>query len=95
MVKDRLSQVNGVASVSVNGGDVREIKVLVDKHRLEAYGLSISQIVNTLSAENLNLPSGTIKEEQRNYAMRVLGEFKSIDDIKQLHIPASAMQICF
>ena len=87
VLKDRLSQVTGVASVMINGGEVREIKVQVDKHRLEAYGISINQVVNALAADNINLPSGTVKEEERNYAVRVLGEFSSIDDIRNLRIP--------
>ena len=64
VLKDRLSQVPGVAAVTVTGGDVREIRVEVDKSRLAAYNISISQIVSALQQENLNMPSGTIKEDK-------------------------------
>src|SRR5438105_1827950 len=41
-IKYRLAQVAGVGQVDVTGGDVREIRVSVDKHRLEAWNMSIS-----------------------------------------------------
>ena len=89
VVKDRLSQLAGVASVDVAGGDVREIRVAVDKDRLEAYGLNINQVVNALAAENLNLPSGTIKEHARDYAVRVMGEFTKPEQILNVRIASA------
>lgn len=90
VLKDRLSQAPGVASVSVSGGDMREVRVEVDKNRLEAYNLSINQLVSALQSENLNLPSGTVKEARRNYAVRVIGEFSSPEQINDIRIPNAA-----
>ncbi|MHB0939068.1 MAG: efflux RND transporter permease subunit [Armatimonadota bacterium] len=86
VIKDRLSQIAGVAAVRVTGGDVREVRVEVDKARLEAYGLGISQVVNALRIENLNLPSGTIKEDARNFAVRVIGEFADPEQIYNVRL---------
>jgi HAE1 family hydrophobic/amphiphilic exporter-1 len=87
LLKDRLSQLPGVASVFVSGGDVREVRVEVDQARLEAYGLSISQVVSALKAENLNLPSGAIDEAKRTSAVRVMGEFTDPAQILGVRIP--------
>ena len=89
IIKDRLGQLTGVASVDLTGGDVREVRVEVDKARLEAYGLNINQIVSALSAENLNLPSGTIKEHTRDYAVRVMGEFTNPEQIYNVRIASA------
>jgi len=86
IIKDRLSQISGVAAVQVTGGDVREVRVEVDKARLEAYGIGIAQVVNALKMENLNLPSGAIKESRRNFAVRVMGEFESPEQIYDVRI---------
>lgn len=90
VVKYRLSRVAGVGSVSVGGGDVREIHVLVDKNRLAAYRLSINAVAQSLRAQSINLPSGHITEGRKDYSIRVLGEFRSVDEIKnvRLFIPA-------
>ena len=86
VVKDRLGKMKGVASVTVTGGDIREIQINVDKHRLEAYGLSINQISQALAAGNLNLPSGRITEGSREYSIRTVGEFSSVDEIRKLKV---------
>ena len=86
IVKDRLARVKGVSAVYVSGGDVREISVAIDKDRLQAYGLSIGQVVAAITAENLNIPGGSIKERAREYGVRVLGEFKDVEQIREMRL---------
>jgi hydrophobic/amphiphilic exporter-1 (mainly G- bacteria), HAE1 family len=86
VISDRLSRLAGVAAVTISGGEEREIQVNVDKHRLDAYGISILQVSQALSAGNLNLPGGRITEGGREYSIRAVGEFDSIDDIRNLRI---------
>jgi HAE1 family hydrophobic/amphiphilic exporter-1 len=96
IIKDRLSSVPGVAAVSVAGGQKREIQVAVDKKRLNAYGLSINAIVRALQGANLNVPAGRITEGERDYNVRLLGEFKSVDELRNLELylqnPRNPMQ---
>jgi HAE1 family hydrophobic/amphiphilic exporter-1 len=87
VVKYRLGQLPGVAAATVAGGDVREIQVRVDKGRLDAYGLSISQINQILAAENLNIPAGTVKEPAREFAVRAVGQFPNARAIEDVRIP--------
>ena len=85
-IRPRLGQVAGVASVSVTGGEEREIQVLANRDRLDAVGLSISELASIINSQNIDIPSGSIKEGRREYAIRVLGEFKTMDDIRNLLI---------
>src|SRR6185503_16493426 len=48
--------VPAVADVSISGGLIREIQVQVDYTKLQAYGLSLQQIVNTIQRENVDSP---------------------------------------
>ncbi len=86
IIKDRFGSVPGVASVSVAGGQKREIQVAVDKRRLNAYGLSINAIVRALQGANLNVPAGRITEGERDYSVRLLGEFRSVDELRNLEL---------
>lgn len=86
IIKDRLSKIKGVAQVSVSGGDVREIHLNIDKSRLEAYGMSIAQITQALMYDNMNVPGGKITEGSKDYSIRAMGEFDSIDEISDLEI---------
>lgn len=81
IIKPRLSKISGVAAITVTGGDVREISVAVDKNRLEAYGLTIGQIANLLKANTLNYPVGHIIEGNREYNVRVVGEYRDVATI--------------
>ena len=86
VVRDRLGRLPGAGSVEIAGGDVREILVAVDKAQLAAYGISIDQVARALTAENLNLPSGTIEEGRREYAVRAVGEFQSVAAIRDVQL---------
>jgi len=86
-IKDRLGKVPGVASVGVAGGDVREILVKVDKGRLDAYHLPITTLTQVLQAENLNIPSGSVEEGRRDYSIRAVGEFATVDDVREVRLP--------
>ncbi|MCS6860803.1 MAG: efflux RND transporter permease subunit [Abditibacteriales bacterium] len=86
-VKFRLAQVPGVGSVSVSGGDVREIRIAVDKQRLHAYGLSINDVVGAIYRANVNIPSGHITEGERDYDARLIGEFQSVEQLKAIKLP--------
>ncbi|GIV07081.1 MAG: multidrug ABC transporter [Fimbriimonadales bacterium] len=96
IIKDRFGSVPGVASVSVAGGQKREIQVAIDKRRLNAYGLSINAVVRALQSANLNVPAGRITEGERDYSVRLLGEFRSVDELRNLEIylqnPRNPMQ---
>ena len=86
VIKDRLGKLRGVGAVSVFGGDVREILVAVDKGALEGYGVTIDDVVQALQVSNLNLPSGSIKEDRREYAVRAVGEFTSPADLADVRL---------
>ena len=85
-VVDRLGQVPGVAAVFITGGDVREVRVALDRARLDAYGLTLSEVATAIRTQNLNVPSGRVTEGNREYAVRVIGEFTSVDEIRDLRL---------
>ena len=81
VIKPRLGKVPGVAAINVTGGDVREISVGVRKERLDAYGITISQLVQLLKANTLNFPVGHIVEGPRETNLRVIGEYQNAQQI--------------
>lgn len=88
-IKAALSQVPGVASVQVVGGEVREVQVAVDPLHLEANNLSLDDIVGALRAASLAAPAGTVTAAGRELTIRASGEFRSLDDIR--HTPVVPM----
>lgn len=82
-IKDRLAQIPGVASVGVSGGEVREIQVRLRKDALVAYGVGIAQVMRAVQGASLNVPSGRVVQGDVEYSVRVLGEFKTVEDISK------------
>jgi HAE1 family hydrophobic/amphiphilic exporter-1 len=83
MLQDRLEQVDGVASTGVNGGRDKNVLVEISQNRLEAYGLTITGIARTLATQNLELGAGKIEDGAKNYSIRTIGEFASLQDIAE------------
>jgi len=81
-VAPRLERIDGVASAQVFSMDTREILVDIDKAALESINVSLDQILLALRMENLNLPGGRIVERHSEFLLRTLGEFKTLDDIR-------------
>jgi HAE1 family hydrophobic/amphiphilic exporter-1 len=83
-LKDELERLEGVAKVELRGGEEKEILVEIDKGRLLANQVSITEVATSLENANITYPAGTIKEEKHEYLVKTVGEFQSIDDIANL-----------
>ncbi len=81
-----INRIDGVGSVYQSGAPTRAVMVDVDPRKLDAYNLSVEQIGGVLSANNLNLPSGSIEMGKSDFPLRLQGEFENSDIIKNLVI---------
>src|SRR3954465_14646004 len=72
-VKDSLSSLSGVGSVTLVGGRKRAVQVTVDARMLEAYHLSIDQVRQALVNQNLELPGGRVAQGEREPILRTMG----------------------
>ncbi|HWR43636.1 efflux RND transporter permease subunit [Sporomusa sp.] len=84
IVKDQLQQLEGVAEVSVYGAAQREIQILADPRKLEAYGLSLQQLLDAVNNNNVNTPGGRVTEKGIELTVRTIGKYESVDDIKKI-----------
>jgi HAE1 family hydrophobic/amphiphilic exporter-1 len=71
VVKRRLENVPGVGAVNLVGEAKREIQVVVDRTRLESYGLSLAQVVDALRSQNVDAPVGTTDRGTTEAMVRV------------------------
>src|SRR6267142_2361007 len=79
-IKDGLSSLSGVGSVSLVGGRNRAINVTINARRLEAYNLSIEQVRQALANQNLELPGGRVDQNSRELILRTMGR---VDNVNQ------------
>jgi len=83
-IKYDIEQVEGVAAVDIWGGLEREIHVEVNRGKLRSIGLSIDALVGILNGESLSLPGGYLEAGRREWLVRPLGEFSSLEDIENI-----------
>lgn len=80
----RLERLAGIASVQVNGGRVRELRVALALDRLVALGISGDQVVRAIAADNRNVSAGDMGEAGREVLVRTLGELRTVADIEEV-----------
>lgn len=86
-IKARLETVPGVAGISIIGGQKQQVRVAIDRTKLDSYGLAANQIIQLLKAENINVPGGNIKGDRIQYDVRLVGKFNTVADIQNLPVP--------
>lgn len=87
VVVDQLSQVAGVSSVEIGGGQEREIRVELDRSTVYSRSVPLTQIAGILAAANMELPGGNVGIQNRDVPVRIKGSFESLDEIRNLDIP--------
>lgn len=85
-IQPDIERASGVASASIIGGIEREIRVELDQSRMEQFGLTGNQISQTLASENRSVSAGTVERGSQNVAIRIDGEYTSIDEIAKTQI---------
>jgi multidrug efflux pump len=88
-LQDRLEQIPNVLRADLRGGLEREVKVDVDLVRLQFYGLALSDVVDAIREENVNVPGGAIDVGSAKYLLRVDGEFDDPSVIEDLVVSVS------
>ncbi len=79
-----LNRIDGVGAVSIIGAPEREIQVNVDPVKLDAYGLSVETLGAIISAENVNIPAGTIDIGNNTFILKSDGEFNSSTELQDI-----------
>lgn len=86
LIKRRLETVNGVGAINVYGDVKREIHINLDKDKLAAYGLTTSEVVNSLRSENMEVPGGKIGNSDREMTLRTVGNITRVEDFNNLPV---------
>ncbi len=93
VVQPQLEQATDVASIDIYGGDQREIQVFIPQDRLVAYGVTVSDVAAALKNANVNVAGGYIQHQSLYYNVRLVGEFATVDEVKDLRLSLNGQSV--
>src|SRR6202012_415423 len=83
LVVKEMKSIPDIVDVSTFGGTTREYQVRVDPNKLVSYGLSIGQVEQQLSNNNINAGGSFVEIGMQQMNVRALGLFTTVQDIQQ------------
>ncbi len=90
-VVPQLNHIDGIGNISLSGSPDRHVYIDIDQQKLDAYGLTLEQVGQVVTANNLNLSSGTVKMPQEQYQMQVRSEYLESSEIQNLMVAMTPM----
>jgi len=85
-LEDKIEALPEISKVNIQGGEEREIIIDVDVVKMEALGLAFYEIENAIKMENVSMSGGDIKLGKTRRSIRVVGEFKNMDEIRNIMV---------
>ena len=83
-LRPQLLTIEGVASVDISGGLVREILVTLDQERLRSYGLTVSQVIDAIRQANQDVAAGRVASATHEMVGKTQGKFRSVEDVRNV-----------
>src|SRR5919201_30947 len=83
-VKRAIETANGVGEVTLGGGRAREVHVVVDIEKLNAYGLSLNDVHDAVVNENVEIPGGTVEQGKSQLLLRTLGRIDTTEQFNNI-----------
>ncbi|MFN0245069.1 MAG: efflux RND transporter permease subunit [Planctomycetota bacterium] len=80
-VRRRLLSVSGVSQVTPIGGDEKQYQVVLAPARLQAYGVTVSEVVTAIHSTNENVAAGVLTNGAQESIVEGIGRVRSLDDI--------------
>jgi len=83
-IAQKISQLEGVGLVSINGGQRPAVRIQANLQALAAYGLNIDDLRTTVSNANTDAPKGSFDGATRSYTINANDQIQSADDYKKI-----------
>ena len=88
-----LQRVPGVAQVRLDGVNPREVRINLRLADLELHGIDVREVSRILSGSNFDESVGEITDGESRYTVRILGSFRSVDEIRELVLRSDGLRL--
>lgn len=88
-IEDDVLAIDGVARLFVQGDRKEEIRIVLDPVRMRQQRIAINDIIRLVNGWNINAPGGSLKTDDGQLMIRIVGEFRSAEDAGNLVLRAN------
>ncbi len=85
-IKPQISNIPGVGQVNLIGGNERQLRVNVNKNKLESYGMSIAQVSAFITGASLSTPAGKVESADNTYSIKFDAKFNNTAQLRDMVI---------
>jgi HAE1 family hydrophobic/amphiphilic exporter-1 len=88
-----LERIAGVAAVSLDGVNPKEVRINLRIEDLEAHGMDVREVSRILRSSNFDLSVGVLRSKQRRWSVRTVGAFDSVEEIRNLPLRGDGLRL--
>lgn len=92
-LQDRLDSISGVLEANLTGSREELLEIIVDPRVLESYGLTETEVINAVNANNELVTAGSINQEDGQFAIKAPGLVKTAADLRAIPVRANGDNI--
>jgi multidrug efflux pump subunit AcrB len=82
LLEERIEPVYEVSKVNIQGITDKEVKIEIDANLMMSRGISYYDVESAIKNENISMSAGEMVIDSTRYALRVIGEFESLEEIE-------------
>ena len=87
-IQDKLEELPEVSEARMSGDQEREVKVNLDLLKMQAFKVNFTDVETAIMRENVTMSGGEVIKNDNRRAVRIVGQFESVDEIRELIVTA-------
>ncbi len=95
ILEDKIEALPEISKVEIQGINEKEIKINADPLKMAARKISFNDIENAIAYENISISSGEIRLGNTRRSIRALGEFSSMDEIRNIIVKSEEGKVVY
>ncbi|MCU0304384.1 MAG: efflux RND transporter permease subunit [Thermoanaerobaculales bacterium] len=88
-----IERIPGVASVSLDGVNPKEVRINLRVEDLEAHGVDVREVAAAIQGANFDLSAGVLRSDERRLTVRTVGAFSSVEEIRSLPLRGDGLRL--
>src|SRR5574341_381128 len=84
VLKRDIEKISGVGSVTITGGRTRQVRIWLDRRKMEAAALTADDVKRALGVEHREVPGGRIENARMEYVVKTKGEYETPEAFNDL-----------